>query len=119
MPPEQIDGAQITPLSDLYALGCVLHELLAGEPVFSGDNDYQLMHQHMDVPPVPSCLVLALFVLQHLDAQAGAVLVELVESVVENLACGRRGLHGIHYAGRRCNRLAAWQRESCPFRFPR
>lgn len=53
MPPEQIDGAQITPLSDLYALGCVLHELLAGEPVFSGDNDYQLLHQHMDVPPKP------------------------------------------------------------------
>ncbi|MFF0225939.1 protein kinase [Streptomyces sp. NPDC004629] len=53
MPPEQIDCAQITPLSDLYALGCVLHELLAGETVFSGDNDYQLMHQHMDVPPTP------------------------------------------------------------------
>lgn len=53
MPPEQIDGAQITPLSDLYALGCVLHELLTGEPVFSGDSDYQLMHQHMDVPPTP------------------------------------------------------------------
>ncbi|WP_255954745.1 serine/threonine-protein kinase [Streptomyces odontomachi] len=53
MPPEQIEGAQITPLSDLYALGCVLHELLAGEPVFGGDNDYQLMQQHMDVPPTP------------------------------------------------------------------
>lgn len=53
MPPEQIDDAQITPLSDLYALGCVLHELLAGEPVFSGDSDYQLLHQHMDVPPTP------------------------------------------------------------------
>ena len=31
----------------------MLHELLAGQPVFSGDNDYQLMHQHMDVPPKP------------------------------------------------------------------
>ncbi|MGW6769013.1 protein kinase domain-containing protein [Streptomyces sp. NPDC055037] len=53
MPPEQIDNAQITPLSDLYALGCVLHELLAGQPVFSGDSDYQLLQQHMDVPPTP------------------------------------------------------------------
>ncbi|MFD8457067.1 serine/threonine-protein kinase [Streptomyces antimycoticus] len=53
MPPEQIDCAQITPLSDLYALGCVLHELLTGEPVFSGDNDYQLMHQHMNMQPTP------------------------------------------------------------------
>lgn len=53
MPPEQIDGAQITPLSDLCALGCVLHELLAGEPVFSGDNEYQLLHQDMGMPPTP------------------------------------------------------------------
>lgn len=27
---EQIQGGQITPRSDLYALGCVLHELLCG-----------------------------------------------------------------------------------------
>ncbi|MEU8822787.1 serine/threonine-protein kinase [Streptomyces sp. NPDC048636] len=53
MPPEQIDSAQITPLSDLYALGCVLHELLAGEPVFNGENEFQLMRQHMDQPPTP------------------------------------------------------------------
>ncbi|MFJ6660910.1 protein kinase [Streptomyces sp. NPDC091377] len=53
MPPEQIDNAQITPLSDLYALGCVLHELLSGQPVFSGDSDYQLMAQHMGAQPSP------------------------------------------------------------------
>ncbi|QKW06219.1 protein kinase [Streptomyces sp. NA04227] len=53
MPPEQIDNAQITPLSDLYALGCVLHELLTGQPVFSGDSDYRLLRQHMDAPPTP------------------------------------------------------------------
>jgi len=53
MSPEQINCGTITPLSDLYALGCVLHELLAGQPVFSGDSDYQLMHQHVDVPPAP------------------------------------------------------------------
>ncbi|MEV8312750.1 protein kinase [Streptomyces sp. NPDC059900] len=53
MSPEQIDCARITPLSDLYALGCVLHELLAGEPVFSGNSEYQLLQQHMDEPPKP------------------------------------------------------------------
>lgn len=51
MSPEQINCGRITPLSDLYALGCVLHELLAGTPVFSGDSDFELMRLHVDVPP--------------------------------------------------------------------
>lgn len=53
MSPEQIDNAQITPLSDLYALGCVLHELLSGQTVFSSDSEYQLLQQHMDEVPTP------------------------------------------------------------------
>lgn len=53
MSPEQINCGQITPLSDLYALGCVLHELLAGQPVFSGASDYRLMRQHEETPPMP------------------------------------------------------------------
>lgn len=40
MAPEQIRGARVTPHSDLYALGCVLHELLCGEPLFSGRTDF-------------------------------------------------------------------------------
>ncbi|MGI5145122.1 protein kinase domain-containing protein [Plantactinospora sp. CA-294935] len=53
MPPEQVRGAQITPQSDLYALGCVLHELLAGKPLFDGDNAFRLMLQHVSQAPVP------------------------------------------------------------------
>ncbi|MCX4388836.1 protein kinase [Micromonospora peucetia] len=53
MPPEQIQGAQITPQSDLYALGCVLHELLVGKTVFEGGNEFELMRQHVSEPPLP------------------------------------------------------------------
>jgi serine/threonine protein kinase len=54
MSPEQVEGGQVTPLSDLYALGCVLHELLTGRPVFDGDSDYRLMRQHTDAAPTPA-----------------------------------------------------------------
>ncbi|MFS8478946.1 MAG: protein kinase [Micromonosporaceae bacterium] len=47
MSPEQVQGTQVTPQSDLYALGCVLHELLCGHPVFDGATDFQLMQQHV------------------------------------------------------------------------
>ncbi|MGW0239886.1 protein kinase domain-containing protein [Micromonospora chalcea] len=53
MPPEQIQNAQITPQSDLYALGCVLHELLAGRRVFAGGSDFELWRQHVTEPPPP------------------------------------------------------------------
>lgn len=53
MPPEQIQGARITPQSDLYALGCVLHELLVGRTVFAGGNEFELMRQHVSETPLP------------------------------------------------------------------
>jgi len=53
MSPEQIQAQRVTPQSDLYALGCVLHELVGGRPVFSGGNDFDLMRQHVTEEPVP------------------------------------------------------------------
>lgn len=53
MSPEQVRGARVTPPSDLYALGCVLHELLCGHPVFEGDNDFARMYHHVTTEPTP------------------------------------------------------------------
>ncbi|MFF4744929.1 protein kinase [Streptomyces chengbuensis] len=53
MAPEQVRGGRVTPRTDLYALGCVLHELLCGQPVFSGDSEWQLMTQHVNAAPTP------------------------------------------------------------------
>ncbi|MFC5748809.1 serine/threonine-protein kinase [Actinomadura rugatobispora] len=53
MSPEQVNAAQVTPQSDLYALGCVLHELVSGRPVFTGDGQYELWQQHITASPQP------------------------------------------------------------------
>ncbi len=53
MPPEQWRGAPC-PASDVYALGCLLHELLTGEQPFHGTLP-QLMVKHSDqLAPRPS-----------------------------------------------------------------
>ncbi|MGE3314108.1 MAG: protein kinase [Planctomycetaceae bacterium] len=53
MAPEQIRGRPpISAQSDLYALGCVLFEMLAGRPPFIGETPAEVMHKHLqDVPP--------------------------------------------------------------------
>ncbi|MWA04943.1 protein kinase [Actinomadura sp. LD22] len=53
MSPEQVNAAQVTPQSDLYGLGCVLHELLSGTPVFDGTSQYALWKQHITRDPTP------------------------------------------------------------------
>ena len=50
--PEQAQGQPVDARSDLYALGCVLYELVTGRPPFLGDDFMSVISQHVHVPPV-------------------------------------------------------------------
>jgi serine/threonine-protein kinase len=47
MAPEQVEGKRGDPRTDLYAIGVMLYELLAGQPPFHGDNPLAIMAQHV------------------------------------------------------------------------
>jgi serine/threonine-protein kinase len=55
--PEQAQGLALTPASDIYALGVVLYQMLAGQVPFSSDTPMKVALDHIHTPP-PSLLPL-------------------------------------------------------------
>jgi len=53
MSPEQASNDRVDARSDIYSLGCVLYEMLAGQPPFSGGSAKSIIARHL-VDPVPS-----------------------------------------------------------------
>ncbi|MCX5091568.1 protein kinase [Streptomyces sp. NBC_00365] len=57
--PEQALGKAVDHRSDLYATGCLLYELLALRPPFTGETPLSVVYQHVQDIPVPPSEVAA------------------------------------------------------------
>jgi len=56
MSPEQIRGENLDGRSDVYSLACVIFELLAGRPPFTGSSPNELLEKHLRAS-IPSAVV--------------------------------------------------------------
>ena len=51
MSPEQVHGNGVDHRTDIYAMGCILYELLTGVPPFNGDTPMAVMMAQASTPP--------------------------------------------------------------------
>jgi serine/threonine protein kinase len=78
MAPEQSNGSQLTPAADVYSLGVILYEMLAGMAPFTGTTRAEIAQKHAnDLPHSPREIVAAIpedverVVLHALEKQPG------------------------------------------------
>lgn len=81
MPPEQIMGEEeIDGRLDLYALGCIVVEMVSGRVPFDGENFAEVFDQHLEsVPPR----------LDVLEAECPKALADLIEHLLEKRPADR------------------------------
>lgn len=53
MSPEQVEGKQLDPRTDIYSFGVSCYHMLAGEPPFRGDHAFEVALKHVRSEPPP------------------------------------------------------------------
>lgn len=53
MSPEQVQGQEIDPRTDIYSFGVTCYHMLTGEPPFRGQTPFEVAMQHVNKDPVP------------------------------------------------------------------
>ncbi|HET9851561.1 MAG TPA: serine/threonine-protein kinase [Candidatus Limnocylindrales bacterium] len=95
MAPEQIRGEDVSAATDIYALGCVVHECLTGTPPFGGRPSMRVLFAHLQEPP-PDISTLRRDIS---PAVAKAVSRALEKEAEDRPATATGYIHGIERAG--------------------
>lgn len=93
--PEQARGETVDARSDVYSLGCVLYEVLTGEPPFVGDSPVAVAYQHVREDPIPPSLKRA-GISPELDAVVLKALAKNPENRYQSAAEMRADLVRVH-----------------------
>jgi eukaryotic-like serine/threonine-protein kinase len=98
MSPEQAAGSSdVDGRSDLYSLGCVVYEMLAGQAPFTGPTVESIVHQHMLAEPRPITQIRPAVP----PAVAGVLQRALAKNPADQYRVGRPGRAGEFAAARR------------------
>ena len=85
MAPEQAAGEGVGPTADLYSLGCMLYEMLAGEPPFTGKSSMAIMARHL-MEQVPSVRIVRNAVPEEIEEAIFAVMGKVPADRPQNAA---------------------------------